>query len=86
MYRALVSLVSAQAMANPPNPHAREAMLIHYKYLMRCASNLAITMQPASIILAGDNQVCAWGRCGHRWIVSRGATVGQRALTLPPAR
>jgi hypothetical protein len=49
--------VVAAAQASPPNAYAREAMLIHYRYLMRCMCQLSIITQCGAVVLAGDNQV-----------------------------
>jgi len=47
----------AQAANSKSIPQAVDALLLHYKYLIRCAQNVCVTMNGKGVFLAGDNQV-----------------------------
>jgi glucokinase len=49
--------IATSALADPPCKYATEALLLHYRFLMRIAKNLAIGLQAKGLFLAGDNQV-----------------------------
>jgi len=46
-----------EAALNGSNKHAEEALLIHYKLLMRTSATIAVGMQAKGVLLAGDNMV-----------------------------
>eukprot|EP01111_Echinosteliopsis_oligospora_P007329 TRINITY_DN2217_c0_g1_i1.p1 TRINITY_DN2217_c0_g1~~TRINITY_DN2217_c0_g1_i1.p1 ORF type:complete len:374 (+),score=114.69 TRINITY_DN2217_c0_g1_i1:93-1214(+) len=43
--------------ATQGNTYAAKTMAIHYRWLLRAAQNLAVSMQCKGVLLAGDNQV-----------------------------
>jgi len=53
--------LTTEEIANAANtksiPQAVDALFLHYKYLIRCAQNISVTMNGKGVFLAGDNQV-----------------------------
>eukprot|EP01112_Ceratiomyxa_fruticulosa_P014360 TRINITY_DN4108_c0_g2_i1.p1 TRINITY_DN4108_c0_g2~~TRINITY_DN4108_c0_g2_i1.p1 ORF type:complete len:370 (+),score=78.68 TRINITY_DN4108_c0_g2_i1:123-1232(+) len=47
----------ARAANNKSIPEAEDALLLHYRYLIRCAQGICVTMNGKGVFLAGDNQV-----------------------------
>jgi len=44
------------AFAAPHSSAAQDALLLHYKYLVRCAQGISVVLQTKGVFLAGDNQ------------------------------
>eukprot|EP01113_Clastostelium_recurvatum_P012232 TRINITY_DN1632_c0_g1_i5.p1 TRINITY_DN1632_c0_g1~~TRINITY_DN1632_c0_g1_i5.p1 ORF type:complete len:430 (+),score=95.96 TRINITY_DN1632_c0_g1_i5:178-1290(+) len=49
--------IVAAAFATPHSANAQDALLLHYKYLIRCSQGISVALQAKGIFLAGDNQV-----------------------------
>jgi len=52
-----LSVAQIAQRAAEDDPYASKALLIHYKWLFRCAQSLSVGFQTNGVFLAGDNQV-----------------------------